>query len=67
MQVVWFQEFETKIEEVRYKMFTSKKKIPDPQKLPPTLDALNLHLLRVNYQVFEWKRALNNTVSILDP
>lgn len=58
---------EVSINEVRYKMFTSKKKIPDPQKLPPTLDALLLHLSRVNYQVYEWKRALDTTYCLLNP
>ena len=27
----------------RYKLFTKKKKIPDPKRLPPTRDALMLH------------------------
>ena len=58
---------ETDINKVRYKMFTSRKKLPDPQKLPPTHDAFLLHFARVNYQVFEWKQALDKDFILTDP
>ena len=38
------------IDEARYKQFCWKKKLSDPHKLPPTSDALILHLKRANYQ-----------------
>ena len=55
------------VAEVRYKIFTNGKKLPDPNRLPPTHDALILHLKRVNYQVLEWKRALDNQFQVPDP
>ena len=51
---------ETKVNSARFKTFIEKKKIPEPHNLPPTEDALRLHLMRVNYQVAEWKGALNS-------
>ena len=45
------------INEVRYRKFLANR-VPDPRKLPPTQDALYLHIKRANYQSFEWKRAL---------
>ena len=32
--------------------------MPEPHRLPPTKDALILHIQRCNYQVGEWKEAL---------
>ena len=58
---------ETSINTTRYKFFSTKKKLPDPQKLPPTKDALYLHFARANYQVREWKSALNIDYEQLDP
>ena len=49
---------ETDINRARYKLFTNRTKLPEPQKLPPTKDALILHLKRVNFQTREWKSAL---------
>ena len=45
--------------EARYKLFSKGKKIPDPQRLPPTRDALYLHFDRTNYQTFQWKNAID--------
>ena len=53
-------EKETSINEARYQIFSKSKSIPDPERLPPTRDALMLHLDRVNFQAFEWKHALEN-------
>ena len=55
------------IDEARYKQFCWKKKLPDPHKLPPTSDALTLHLKRANYQAFEWKQALLRDLQFIDP
>ena len=33
--------------------------MPEPERLPPTKDALTLHLMRCNHQMKEWKEALN--------
>ena len=52
---------------VRYKIFTNGKKLPDPQRLPPTADALLLHIKRSNYQSYEWKESLNCDFEPLDP
>ena len=50
---------EIDINEARYKLFTKKKKPPPPQSLPPTKDALYLHIKRANYQCQLWKKALD--------
>ena len=55
------------IDEARYKQFCWKKKLPDPHKLPPTSDALTLHLKRASYQAFEWKQALLRDHQFIDP
>ena len=55
------------IDEARYKQFCWKKKLPDPHKLPPTSDALTLHLRRANYEAFEWKQALLLDHQFTDP
>ena len=49
---------ETDINKARYKLFTNRTKLPEPQKLPPTKDALLLHFKRVNFQTRQWKSAL---------
>ena len=56
-----------KVSEARYRLFTNKKKVPDPQKLPPSFDALILHLKRSNYQTKEWKNALNSIHDFVEP
>ena len=55
------------IDSARYILFTRSKKIPDPEYLPPTQDALILHFDRVNVQTYEWKRALYSDYEPLDP
>ena len=58
---------ETDINRARYKLFTNRTKLPEPQKLPPTKDALILHLKRVNFQTPEWKSALVAQTEYRDP
>ena len=55
------------IDEACNKRFCWIKKLPDPHKLPPTSDALTLHLKRANYQAFEWKQALLRDHQFIDP
>ena len=47
-----------RINECRYKAIL-KKKLPKPEKVPPTQDSLKLHLMRCNYQIYEWRNALD--------
>ena len=54
------------INNCRFKIF-AKKKIPTPERLPPTKDALLLHFRRANYQSYEWKRALDKDCNLVDP
>ena len=58
---------ETSVNVSRYKLFTNRRKFPDPNKLPPTQDALYQHIKRVNYQVREWKQALDTSYQRTDP
>jgi len=51
---------ETSINHCRYMAITTKQKVPDPEKIPPTKDALRLHAMRCSYQVNQWKKALDN-------
>lgn len=51
----------------RYKKLCSKKKCPEPQKLPPTRDALLCHLKRVNYATAVVKCALQQFPVIPGP
>ena len=44
---------EPNIYKARYRLFTRKKRLPDPQKLPPMKDTLLLHFARANYQAHE--------------
>ena len=44
------------VNKVRYNMFTSKAAISD--QMPPTEDALQLHVARANYQAGIWRREL---------
>lgn len=55
------------INEARYKKFCSTKKCPEPQKLPPTRDALLCHSKRVSYVTAVIKRALEREPSIPNP
>lgn len=45
----------TDINELRFQLFTKKR--VTGEKLPPTVDALSLHLRRATYQCFIWKNA----------
>ena len=58
---------ESNVNKAQYKLFSSKKKLPEPQKLPPTKDALLLHFNRANYQAYQWKGALDLTHVLLEP
>ena len=42
-------------------------KVPEPQRLPPTRDALVLHIKRSNFQAAEWKDALIADKTPQDP
>ena len=53
------------INEARYQIF--KKGVSTPELLPPTRDALRLHMDRANKVVFEWKAALYSFQEILPP
>ena len=56
------------VNEARYNKFcSSKKKIPEPQKLPPTRDALLQHCKRVSYVTAIIKSSLENSPTIPDP
>ena len=57
---------QTSINQCRYETVT-KKKIPDPERIPPTKDSLNLHIMRCNYQVREWKKAIDGEHIPNDP
>ena len=50
---------------LRHKRFTQKNVTGD--KLPPTLDALSLHLLRANYQCYIWKSACEPRLELPQP
>ena len=47
---------EIDVNKARYKLFTKKRKPPPPQSLPPTKDALYLHIERANYHCQLWKK-----------
>ena len=49
---------------VRYEMLT---KGAESHNIPPTKDALHLHIKRANYQTFIWKQALNPNFEIPVP
>ena len=53
------------INELRYRLFTQKSK--SGEKLPPTLDALILHLKRACYQTFIWKSACQPILNLPSP
>ena len=50
---------------LRHKLFTQKNVTGD--KLPPTLDALSLHLRRANYQCYIWKSACEPRLELPQP
>ena len=54
-------------DEARYKKFVSGKTTPEPQKLPPTKDALLCHLKRVTYATAMIKKSLEATFQIPSP
>ena len=47
------------VNELRYRLFCSRS--AQSTSLPPTRDALVLHVRRANYQAAVWRRALSNT------
>ena len=51
---------ETNVDKAPYHLFTNRSRFPEPHKLPPTRDALNQHLNKVNYQTREWKSTLTS-------
>ena len=55
------------INEARYEVFRKKKAMPDPHMLPPSQDALKMHIARTNYQTYEWKNSLSQHNVRLDP
>ena len=55
------------INECRYKAILKKKKLPNPEKVPPTQDSLILHIMRCNYQIHEWRNALDVNHIPIDP
>ena len=55
-----------RVNESRYELFRHHKSVPEPHRLPPTQDALLLHLKRSNYQTYEWKNALSQHPNRLD-
>ena len=54
------------INEARYKVLRKKKEMPDLQILPPSQDALKMHITRSNVQTIEWKNALNTWKNALN-
>ena len=52
------------INEVRYNLFVKGKSI---EALPPTRDALRLHVERANFQCYVWKRATHPIQDLPDP
>ena len=57
---------ETNINETRYRNFCMKN-TPEPHQLPPTENELTQHIIRVNYQAYVWKRALETNLDISSP
>ena len=53
------------VNEARLKMFVKGKSSIDA--LPPTQDALSLHVSRSNYQAFIWNTALINEIQLPSP
>ena len=53
------------INELRYRMFCQKK--ASGEKLPPTHDALMLHIKRVNYQCYIWKQETTTMLNMPSP
>ena len=47
------------VNEARHKLLTKKKKLPPPQSLSSTKDALSLHIECANYQCKLWKKLLH--------
>ena len=55
------------VNEARYIKFCTKQKATEPQRLPPTRDALLLHCKRVSYATAVIKRSLQNSPAIPRP
>ena len=54
---------ETNINETSYRKFRMEN-TPKPHQLPPTKDELTQHILRVNYQAYAWRGALETNLDI---
>ena len=54
-------------DEARYQKFVASKKSPEPQKLPPTRDALLCHCKRVSYVTAVIKRSLRPSEEVPPP
>ena len=50
---------QTSINNCQYKT-SIRKKMPDPERIPPKSDVLRLHIMRCNYQVREWKKSIDH-------
>lgn len=57
---------EVEVGSARYMLFTKTEKI-EPHLLPPSRDALQLHISRANYQASIWRRALDPKPTIPAP
>ena len=57
---------ETNINKTRYRKFCIENP-PEPYQLPPTKDELTQHIIRLNYQTYIWKRAVETNLDILSP
>ena len=55
------------VDEARYLKFIAKEKPPEPQRLPPTADALLCHVKRVSYVTAVVKRSLESMPAIPSP
>ena len=58
---------EVNVNNARYMLFSKSKKVPPPESLPPTKDALYLHFDRANHQCRQRKMALNLHHELSDP
>ena len=57
----------TKVDELRYCLFASKKGHIEPHQLPPCADALHKHILCANYQTAIWRRSLEVNPDVPPP
>ena len=57
----------TKVNELRYQLFCSRRGEIESHQLPPCRDCLVKHAKRANYQVAIWKRRLEKDPQVLTP